>query len=41
MMNILVTSGVGFIGSNFIRHELENHTEDSIDYPNVLTYVGN
>ena len=26
-MRVLVTGGLGFIGSNFIDHVLENHTE--------------
>ena len=40
-MNILVTGGAGFIGSNFIRYLLENHTEDSIVNLDALTYAGN
>lgn len=39
-MNILVTGGAGFIGSNFIRHMLSkyNYTIVNLD---VLTYAGN
>ncbi|WP_419957286.1 dTDP-glucose 4,6-dehydratase [Psychrobacillus psychrotolerans] len=39
-MNILVTGGAGFIGSNFIRHMLEkyNYTIINLD---LLTYAGN
>jgi dTDP-glucose 4,6-dehydratase len=38
---IMVTGGMGFIGSNFIRHMLEAHPE--FNYLNVdkLTYAGN
>lgn len=40
-MNILVTGGCGFIGSNFIRFVLETHQEDSILNVDKLTYAGN
>lgn len=29
-MKILVTGGAGFIGSNFIYYELEQHPEDEL-----------
>jgi len=40
-MNILITGGCGFIGSNFIRYELGKY--DSINIVNLdkLTYAGN
>lgn len=40
-MNILVTGGAGFIGSNFILYWLKNHTEDKIVNLDKLTYAGN
>ena len=40
-MNILVTGGAGFIGSNFIFYERERHTEDRIVCLDALTYAGN
>jgi dTDP-glucose 4,6-dehydratase len=39
-MNILVTGGAGFIGSNFIRYMLNNH-EHRIVNLDLLTYAGN
>jgi len=40
-MNILVTGGAGFIGSNFIYFELVNSPEDRIVCLDALTYAGN
>lgn len=40
-MNILVTGGAGFIGSNFVYYELKNHPEDRIVCLDALTYAGN
>ncbi|GAW99209.1 dTDP-glucose 4,6-dehydratase [Secundilactobacillus mixtipabuli] len=40
-MNILVTGGAGFIGSNFIRYLFENYTEDNVVNLDALTYAGN
>ena len=40
-MNIVVTGGAGFIGSNFIFHMLGNHPEDRIICLDKLTYAGN
>ena len=40
-MKILVTGGAGFIGSNFIYYELNNHSEDEIVCLDKLTYAGN
>ncbi|WP_196590973.1 dTDP-glucose 4,6-dehydratase [Pectinatus frisingensis] len=39
-MNILVTGGAGFIGSNFIYYELAAH-EDKVICLDLLTYAGN
>ena len=41
MRRILVTGGCGFIGSNFIRHELATSPELSILNIDKLTYAGN
>ncbi|MDA8078196.1 MAG: dTDP-glucose 4,6-dehydratase [Nitrospiraceae bacterium] len=40
-MNILVTGGAGFIGSNFIRHILSAHPGYRIINLDKLTYAGN
>ena len=40
-MNILVTGGAGFIGSNFIHYMLEKHPEDNLINLDLLTYAGN
>ncbi|MBR2179880.1 MAG: dTDP-glucose 4,6-dehydratase [Selenomonadaceae bacterium] len=40
-MNIVVTGGAGFIGSNFIYYMLDNHTTDKIICYDKLTYAGN
>lgn len=40
-MNIVVTGGAGFIGSNFVYYELEKHPEDRIICFDALTYAGN
>ncbi|KKS98674.1 MAG: dTDP-glucose 4,6-dehydratase, dTDP-glucose 4,6-dehydratase [Candidatus Gottesmanbacteria bacterium GW2011_GWA2_43_14] len=40
-MNILVTGGAGFIGTNFIRYWLEKYSQDKIVNYDVLTYAGN
>ena len=41
MRRILVTGGCGFIGSNFIRHELATYPELSVLNVDKLTYAGN
>ena len=40
-MNIFVTGGCGFIGSNFIRYWLQNYPRDSLLNFDALTYAGN
>ena len=40
-MKLLVTGGSGFIGSNFIRHVLTAHPDDSVVNLDKLTYAGN
>jgi len=40
-MNIIVTGGAGFIGSNFIYYEHANHPEDRVICLDKLTYAGN
>lgn len=40
-MNIIVTGGAGFIGSNFVYYELKKHPEDRIICIDKLTYAGN
>ena len=39
-MRLLVTGGAGFIGSNFIRYWLRNHSDDEIINLDKLTYAG-
>jgi len=40
-INMLVTGGCGFIGSNFIRYELEKYSSINIVNLDKLTYAGN
>lgn len=40
-MNILITGGAGFIGSNFVYYWLEKHPKDKIKVLDSLTYAGN
>lgn len=40
MMNIIVTGGAGFIGSNFVYYLLEKHPEDRVICYDALTYAG-
>ena len=40
-MNIVVTGGAGFIGSNFIYHMLEKYPDYKIICVDCLTYAGN
>lgn len=39
-MNLLVTGGAGFIGSNFVRYWAEHHPDDAVVAYDVLTYAG-
>ncbi|HLX13057.1 MAG TPA: dTDP-glucose 4,6-dehydratase [Bacteroidota bacterium] len=40
-MNLLVTGGCGFIGSNFVRYFLSAHPNDTIVNFDKITYAGN
>jgi dTDP-glucose 4,6-dehydratase len=40
-MNVLITGGAGFIGSNFVLYWTKNHTADKIIVLDKLTYAGN
>lgn len=40
-MNILVTGGAGFIGSNFVMYMLDKHPDYNIVNLDLLTYAGN
>ncbi|MFB9330970.1 dTDP-glucose 4,6-dehydratase [Paenibacillus aurantiacus] len=40
-MNLLVTGGAGFIGSNFIRYMIDKYPHYTIVNYDVLTYAGN
>jgi dTDP-glucose 4,6-dehydratase len=40
-MRVLVTGAAGFIGSNFVRHRLENRPNDHVVAYDLLTYAGN
>ncbi len=40
-MNIIVTGGAGFIGSNFIFYMMKQHPDDRIVCLDKLTYAGN
>lgn len=39
-MQLLVTGGAGFIGSNFVHHVIE-HTDHTVTVLDKLTYAGN
>ena len=41
IMKIYVTGGAGFIGSNFCRYMLDNHSDVEIGCIDKLTYAGN
>lgn len=40
-MNLLVTGGAGFIGSNFIHYMLQNHPNYKVINLDLLSYAGN
>ncbi len=40
-MNILITGGAGFIGSNFVRHRRRTNPADRLVVLDALTYAGN
>jgi dTDP-glucose 4,6-dehydratase len=40
-VNLLVTGGAGFIGSNFVRYWVREHPEDRVVVYDALTYAGN
>ena len=40
MVNVLVTGGAGFIGSNFVRHALAAHPDWRVTTLDKLTYAG-
>src|SRR5438046_1915223 len=40
-MNLLVTGGAGFIGSNFVRWWADTHDGDRLVALDALTYAGN
>ena len=40
-MKILVTGGLGFIGTNFIRYWFQNHPDDTIVNLDKITYAAN
>jgi dTDP-glucose 4,6-dehydratase len=40
MINVLVTGGAGFIGSNFVRYALQTHPDWHITNLDKLTYAG-
>jgi dTDP-glucose 4,6-dehydratase len=40
-VNVLVTGGAGFIGSNFVRHWAPAHPTDRVVVYDALTYAGN
>ncbi len=39
-MRLLVAGGAGFIGSNYVRHRLRGHSDDSVVVLDKLTYAG-
>jgi dTDP-glucose 4,6-dehydratase len=40
-VRLLVTGAAGFIGSNFVHHRLEHHSDDELVALDLLTYAGN
>ena len=41
MKNVLVTGGAGFIGSNFVKFMLSQHSDYKVVNVDSLTYAGN
>jgi dTDP-glucose 4,6-dehydratase len=41
MRRLLVTGGAGFIGSNFVHHQLREHPGERVVVLDALTYAGN
>jgi dTDP-glucose 4,6-dehydratase len=39
-MRLLIAGGAGFIGSNYVRHRLEEHPDDTVRVLDKLTYAG-
>jgi dTDP-D-glucose 4,6-dehydratase len=40
VVDVLVTGGAGFIGSNFVRHALRTHADWRVTTLDKLTYAG-
>ena len=40
MVNVLVTGGAGFIGSNFVRYAIDAHPDWHLTTLDKLTYAG-
>ena len=40
-MNIIITGGAGFIGSNFVFHMLKEYPQDRVICLDKLPYAGN
>src|SRR5579885_1755294 len=40
-MQLLVTGGAGFIGSNVVRYWVDRHTDDRVVVYDALSYAGN
>lgn len=41
IMKLLITGSAGFIGSNFVYYQLQNHPQDEFICLDALTYAGN
>ena len=41
MSRVLITGGAGFIGSNFVRHWMQQYPDDRVVVLDALTYAGN